>query len=59
LTQGALAELLHSSQSRVAKLEASDPSVSFDLLVRAALAVGANRAEVAKAMAANRRAAVG
>jgi hypothetical protein len=57
LTQGALAELLQSSQSRVAKLEAADPSVSLDLLVRAAFAVGANRAEVAKAMATRSRAA--
>ena len=33
LTQGALAKLLQSSQSRVAKMEASDPTVSLDLLV--------------------------
>jgi DNA-binding XRE family transcriptional regulator len=57
LTQEALAELLQSSQSRVAKLEAADPSVSLDLLVRAAFAVGGNRAEVAKAMATRSRAA--
>lgn len=51
LTQGDLAKLLQSSQSRVAKLEASDPGVSLDLLVRAAFAVGARRSEVAKALA--------
>lgn len=49
LTQAALAERLESSQSRVAKLEAGDPAVSLDLLVRAALAAGASRAEVGSA----------
>ena len=43
LTQGDLASRLGSSQSRVAKLESADPSVSVDLLVRALLALGANR----------------
>ena len=51
LTQAALAKQLGSSQSRVAKLEAADPSVSFDLLIRALLSVGANRKEVARALA--------
>ena len=37
LTQQRLAELLESSQSRVAKMEAADPSVSLDLLIRALL----------------------
>jgi DNA-binding XRE family transcriptional regulator len=35
LTQTQLAKQLGSSQSRVAKMEAADPSVSIDLLVRA------------------------
>jgi DNA-binding XRE family transcriptional regulator len=49
LTQGQLAERLESSQSRVAKLEAGDPQVSLDLLVRAALAAGASRGELGTA----------
>ena len=59
LTQQALARRLESSQSRVAKLEAGDPSVSFDLLVLAALAAGASRLEVAKAIAPGKRLAAG
>ncbi|MEI6790366.1 MAG: helix-turn-helix transcriptional regulator [Myxococcaceae bacterium] len=39
-TQLALAKKLHSSQSRVAKMEAGDPSVSLDLIVHALFAVG-------------------
>lgn len=48
LTQTELAKKLGSSQSRVAKIEAADPSVSIDLLVRSLLAMGASRAEVAR-----------
>lgn len=51
LTQTALAKQLGSSQSRVAKLEAGDPSVSLELLIRALLAVGASRKDVAQALA--------
>jgi len=40
LTQHQLAQLLRSSQSRVAKMEAGDPSVSLDLLVRSLIAIG-------------------
>lgn len=40
LSQSAAAERIGSSQSRVAKLEAGDASVSLDLLVRALLALG-------------------
>jgi len=43
LTQTELAQLLNSSQSRVAKMESGDPSVSVDLLVRSLLALGASR----------------
>ena len=50
LSQGALAARMKSSQSRVAKIEAGDPTVSLDLLVRAALAAGATRRELAKAV---------
>jgi DNA-binding XRE family transcriptional regulator len=50
LTQVALARLVGSSQSRVAKMEAGDPSVSLDLLIRALLAAGATRREVGQAL---------
>jgi transcriptional regulator with XRE-family HTH domain len=50
LTQAGLAKRLGSSQSRVAKMEAGDPSVSLDLLIRALLAVGATRHDVARAL---------
>lgn len=50
LTQATLARQLGSSQSRVAKLEAADPSVSLELLIRALLAVGASRKDVALAL---------
>jgi predicted XRE-type DNA-binding protein len=50
LTQIELAELLHSSQSRVAKAEAADESVSLDLLIRSLLALGATDRDLAKAI---------
>lgn len=50
LTQAALARLTGSSQSRVAKMEAGDPSVSLDLLIRALLAAGASPREVGQAL---------
>jgi len=55
LSQEAMAQLLGSSQSRVAKMEAGDRSVSVDLLVRSLLLVGASRAEIAREI--SRRAA--
>ena len=48
LTQIELAKLVKSSQSRVAKMEAGDPTVSMDLLVRSLLALGASKRKVAK-----------
>lgn len=48
LTQTQLARLIGSSQSRVAKLEAADSSVSLELLVRCAAALGATRAQIGK-----------
>ena len=48
LTQEQLARLLRSSQSRVAKMEAGDPSVSIDLLVRSLLILGQSRKNLAK-----------
>ena len=43
------AERIRSSQSRVAKMEADDPSVSLDLLVRTLLASGSSGAVIASA----------
>jgi transcriptional regulator with XRE-family HTH domain len=48
LTQEELASRLGSSQSRIAKIEGADPTVSIDLLLRALLAMGASRAELAR-----------
>ncbi|MGZ4128361.1 MAG: helix-turn-helix domain-containing protein [Actinomycetota bacterium] len=50
-TQIEIARQLKSSQSRVAKMEAADPSVSMDLLIRSLLALGATRKDVARAIA--------
>lgn len=50
LTQVDLAKRLGSSQSRVAKMEAADASVSFDLLIRGLLAAGANNTDIARAI---------
>ena len=52
LTQAALARLIQSSQSRVAKMEGGDPSVSLDLLVRSLLALGASSRDLARTIAA-------
>lgn len=48
LTQAALAKRLGSSQSRVAKMEAADTSVSLDLMLRSLLSIGATAGEIAK-----------
>jgi len=50
LSQRDLAKRIASSQSRVAKMEAADPDVSIDLLLRGLLATGATRRDVAKAI---------
>ena len=55
LTQGALAKKLKSSQSRVAKMEAADASVSLDLLLRAYFATGATKRDLAKVLTTRRR----
>src|SRR5262245_37867878 len=47
VTQVALAKSVKSSQSRIAKMEAGDPTVSIDLLVRTLLALGATKRDVA------------
>jgi predicted XRE-type DNA-binding protein len=51
LTQIQMARMLKSSQSRVAKIEAGDTSVSIDLLVRSLIVLGANRRDLARAIA--------
>ncbi len=50
LTQVELARLLKSSQSRIAKMEAGDPTVSVDLLVRSLLALGTSRKSLLRAL---------
>jgi predicted transcriptional regulator len=48
MSQVELAKLVRSSQSRVAKMDAGDPSVSIDLLVKTLLALGVTRQELAE-----------
>jgi DNA-binding XRE family transcriptional regulator len=57
LTQDQLARLIESSQSRVAKMEAGDRTVSLDLLVRSLLAMGTTKRELARIIAAPKRVA--
>lgn len=54
LTQVDLARLLKSSQSRIAKLEAGDPSVSLDLLIRSLLTLGTSNRELSQIISARR-----
>ena len=54
MTQASLGRLLGSSQSRVAKMEAADASVSIDLLVRSLLRMGTSRKELASSIASTR-----
>ena len=48
LTQSECARLIGSSQSRVAKMESADGSVTLDLLIRGLLELGRTRREVAE-----------
>ncbi len=48
MTQVEAAKLLNSSQSRVAKMEAGDPTVSVDLLIRSLFALGATKKTLAQ-----------
>ena len=48
LTQTQLASRLHSSQSRVAKMEAGDASVSMDLMLRGLFALGATFQDIGR-----------
>jgi DNA-binding XRE family transcriptional regulator len=50
LTQTTLAETIESSQSRVAKIEKGDPTVSIDLQIKALFSMGVTKKELAKMM---------
>ena len=54
MTQAALAKKLRSSQSRVAKMEVGDPSISLDLLLRAFFATGATKRDLARVLTSRR-----
>src|SRR2546427_1608635 len=49
MTQTKAAALIKTSQSRLARMEAGDPSVSLDLLVRGLFALGASPKDLLKA----------
>ena len=49
-SQSDLAARMGSSQSRIAKMEAADSSVSLDLLIRSLLALGASTKDIARAL---------
>ena len=53
LTQERAARLIGSSQSRIAKMEAGDPSVSIDLYVKSIIALGGSRDELSEAIKAD------
>ena len=53
LSQVALAKRLQSSQSRVAKMEAADQTVSLDLLLRGLVALGATPRDIARILTRN------
>ena len=50
LTQAELAARLETSQSRVAKMESGDPTVSIDLLIQALFRIGATRRQLASVL---------
>lgn len=51
ISQQQFAERIGSSQSRVAKMEAGDPSVTVDLLMRSLIYSGSTSAEIGQALA--------
>lgn len=55
ITQANLAKKIGSSQSRIATAEASVPSVSVDLLMRALLATGATLSDLGRLITGRRR----
>ena len=54
LSQIDLAQRMKSSQSRIAKIEAGDPSVSLDLIVRALIASGSTTRDIQAAFTVNK-----
>ena len=54
LTQAAVAAALHTSQSRLAKMESGDPSVSLDLLFRSLFSLGITRKNLASTLSSGR-----
>jgi len=54
LAQKDVAKLIGSSQSRVAKMEAGDPTVSLDLLVRSLFLLGATKEDMARCFTADK-----
>jgi hypothetical protein len=54
LSQVDSARMLKSSQSRIAKMEAGDPSVSLDLLIRSLLALGITTRELSMIISTSR-----
>jgi DNA-binding XRE family transcriptional regulator len=48
LTQAQLATMVSSSQSRIAKMEAGDPTVTIDLLIKSLLALGVSPREIGR-----------
>jgi predicted XRE-type DNA-binding protein len=51
MTQADVAKAIKSSQSRVAKMEAGERSVSLDLLVRALLSLGTSSSDLGRLLA--------
>ncbi len=57
ITQARLAKQLGTSQSRLAKMESADRTVSIDLLIRALLEMGTSRKDVAQILSRTKSAA--
>ena len=55
MSQRDLATEIGSSQSRVAKMEAGDPSVSIDLLLRSLITTGSTRHDIGRTIAQSQR----
>jgi DNA-binding XRE family transcriptional regulator len=51
ITQVNMAKLIGSSQSRVAKIEKADPTVSIELMLKSLFSLGATKKEIAKVIA--------
>jgi DNA-binding XRE family transcriptional regulator len=51
ISQATLAKRIGSSQSRVAKMEAGDPSVTIDLLIKTLLRAGSTTSEIGRVIA--------